>query len=36
MIEPHPGPHHGQLDAAVESLRLQVDRDTVLQARARC
>jgi hypothetical protein len=34
MIAPHPGPHHGQLDAAVESLRLQVDRDTVLQARA--
>jgi hypothetical protein len=33
MIAPHPGPH-GQLDAAVESLRLQVDRDTVLQARA--
>jgi hypothetical protein len=34
MIAPRPGPHHGQLDAAVESLTLQVDRDTVLQARA--
>jgi hypothetical protein len=34
MIVPHPGPRHGQLEAAVESLKLQVDRDTVLQARA--
>jgi hypothetical protein len=34
MIAPHPGLYHGQLDAAVESLKLQVDRDTVLQARA--
>jgi hypothetical protein len=34
MIAPRPGPHHGQLDAAIESLTLQVDRDTVLQARA--
>jgi hypothetical protein len=34
MTAPPPSPHREQFAAAVESLKLQVDRDTVLQARA--
>ena len=34
MTAPAPGPQSASLAAAVESLALQVDRDTVLQARA--
>lgn len=34
MTAPQPGPSWRQFSAAVESLKLQVDRDTVLQARA--
>jgi hypothetical protein len=34
MTAPAPGPQSASLATAVESLALQVDRDTVLQARA--